>query len=328
MTTIEGIANGPGTAWQAAFRGHEPWLPRIPIVGRNVFAQISPVPKPGHSDHTDFARDLRAILILALAPAVGVGIARFAYSLLLPDMRASLGWSYAAAGFMNTINAVGYLGGALVAAAAMQRLGRFGSIFYGTLVCVVAMALSAATGDFTVLSIVRFAAGVGASIAFVGGGVAAARLSQRHPSQASFLLGLYYIGPGLGIAVSGIGTPLLLDALGPGSWWIAWGALAAVTAVPTFALLAARDAAAGGMAAGAQTRARLGPMMAVLVGYVLFSTGSIAYMTFMIAWLRDAGAGGVAQSAFWTLLGLGGICSPFLWSRLLAALRGGVASRS
>jgi hypothetical protein len=28
---------------------------------------------------------------------------------VLPDMRDSLNWSYSAAGFMNTINAVGYL---------------------------------------------------------------------------------------------------------------------------------------------------------------------------------------------------------------------------
>jgi len=73
------------------------------------------------------------ICILALAPAIGVGIARFAYSLLLPDMRASLGWSYAAAGFMNAINAAGYLIGALVAAAAMRRIGRFGAIFMARL---------------------------------------------------------------------------------------------------------------------------------------------------------------------------------------------------
>src|SRR5215467_2065705 len=53
------------------------------------------------------------IMLLAIAPAIGIGICRFAYALVLPDMRDSLGWSYSVAGIMNTINAAGYLAGAL-----------------------------------------------------------------------------------------------------------------------------------------------------------------------------------------------------------------------
>ncbi|MGZ5814253.1 MAG: YbfB/YjiJ family MFS transporter, partial [Xanthobacteraceae bacterium] len=48
------------------------------------------------------AHPARLILILSLAPTIGLGIGRFAYSLVLPDMRDALGWSYSAAGFMNT----------------------------------------------------------------------------------------------------------------------------------------------------------------------------------------------------------------------------------
>ena len=56
---------------------------------------------------------LRTALALALAAAVSLGTARFAYALLLPPMRADLGWSYFTAGAMNTVNAAGYLLGAL-----------------------------------------------------------------------------------------------------------------------------------------------------------------------------------------------------------------------
>ncbi len=73
-----------------------------------------PPPPPAHP--------ARLILILSLTPTVGLGIGRFAYSLVLPDMRDALGWSYSAAGFMNTVNAAGYLAGALVAAATDQAL--------------------------------------------------------------------------------------------------------------------------------------------------------------------------------------------------------------
>ena len=75
-------------------------------------------PEPGHS-----RRDVAVVVALALAPAIGLGIARFAYALVLPDMRADLGWSYADAGWMNTTNAAGYLLGALIAARAIASVG-------------------------------------------------------------------------------------------------------------------------------------------------------------------------------------------------------------
>ena len=58
---------------------------------------------------------LRAALALALAAAVSLGLSRFSYALLLPPMRSDLAWSYTTAGAMNTVNAAGYLAGALMA---------------------------------------------------------------------------------------------------------------------------------------------------------------------------------------------------------------------
>ena len=50
---------------------------------------------------------------LGLGTAISLGLARFAYALLLPAMRADLGWSYLVAGAMNTVNAAGYLAGVM-----------------------------------------------------------------------------------------------------------------------------------------------------------------------------------------------------------------------
>ena len=118
-------------------------------------------PRPAHP--------ARLILILSLAPIIGLGIGRFAYSLVLPDMRDSLGWSYSAAGFMNTINAAGYLAGALVAARLIKRIGLAATVRWGTFACVVALALCALSGNFIVLSFARLLGGVAAAFGFVGG---------------------------------------------------------------------------------------------------------------------------------------------------------------
>jgi predicted MFS family arabinose efflux permease len=280
---------------------------------------------PAQQDDRALWRDGATIVVLALAPAIGVGIARFAYSLVLPDMRASLDWSYAAAGFMNTVNAVGYLVGALAAAGVIRRIGQFGTIFYGSLACVIALAVSAASGNFLLLSAARLAAGVGGAVALVGGGVAAARLSQNHRNHAALLLSLYYIGPGIGIVLSGIAAPLVLAALGPGSWWIVWAALAAITALLCFVLAGVRTDKDAGDLAKNQMRAALAPMGLVLASYCVYSVATIAYMTFMIAWLAKGGAGALTQSVFWILLGLGGVASPFLWSWTIVSARGGRA---
>ncbi len=281
--------------------------------------------EPQHFSEHGVWRALAKVCVLALAPAIGVGIARFAYSLLLPDMRTSLGWTYAAAGFMNTVNAAGYLIGASVAAAVMRRIGQHGAIIYGSLACVLALALSAVTDSFTVLSLARLAAGIGGAVAFVAGGVAAVRIAQRHAGHAAFLVSLYYIGPGLGILLSGLITPTLLVELGPGSWWVGWGVLAVLTAIMCAVLALARLETPASNIEQTQVRAALRPMLVVVVSYCLFSVGTIAYMTFMIAWLAKVGAGATAQAVFWSLLGFGGICSPFLWSWAIAMLPGGRA---
>src|SRR4030095_15113827 len=66
---------------------------------------------------------LRLALALSLGAAVSLGITRFSYALLLPPMRADLGWSYTLAGGMNTANAAGYLLGGLVTALLMRSRG-------------------------------------------------------------------------------------------------------------------------------------------------------------------------------------------------------------
>jgi predicted MFS family arabinose efflux permease len=59
------------------------------------------------------ARPAWPIIVLAIAPAIGLGVCRFGYALVLPGMRESLGWTWSMAGLMNTVNSASYLIGAL-----------------------------------------------------------------------------------------------------------------------------------------------------------------------------------------------------------------------
>jgi predicted MFS family arabinose efflux permease len=272
------------------------------------------------------AHPARLILILSLAPIIGLGIGRFAYALVLPDMRDSLGWSYSAAGFMNTINAAGYLAGALVAAKLIKRVGLSATVRWGTFACVVALALCALSGNFIVLSFARLLGGVGAAFAFVGGAALAATIAQTRPERANFLLSLFYAGPGLGILSSGLIAPFVLQAFGPGSWWIVWWAMTLLTAIMIVPLLLAPFDADAGIAHAEPVKFVIRPVLIYLTGYFLFGAGYIAYMTFMIAYVRDAGGGAAAQSAFWCLIGISAFVTPWLWRRVLALDRGGTST--
>ena len=276
--------------------------------------------------HEPYPHPARLILILSLAPTVGLGIGRFAYALVLPDMRDSLAWSYSAAGFMNTINAAGYLIGALLASRMIRRFGLAASVRWGTLACVLSLALCALSGNFVVLSFARLLAGVGAAAGFVGGGALAATIAQSRPERANFLLSLFYAGPGIGILASGLAAPFVLQAFGPGSWWIVWWAMTLLAIVMTIPLLLAPLHADAAGTAAASTKFAIAPVVIYLAGYFLFGAGYIAYMTFMIAYVRDAGGGAVAQSAFWSLIGLSAFVTPWVWRRVLALDRGGLTT--
>jgi predicted MFS family arabinose efflux permease len=268
----------------------------------------------------------RLILMLALSPTISLGISRFAYSLVLPDMRDTLGWSYSAAGFMNTVNAAGYLAGALLAARLARRFGLFPLVQAGTLACVASLALCALSGDFALLGFARLLAGVGAAVSFVAGGALAATLAQSEPERSSLLLSLFYAGPGLGILISGLASPFLLKALGPGSWWAVWLALAAMAGALALPLLLTRIDRAASLNTGGTARFELRPVAIYLAGYFLFGAGYIAYMTFMIAYVRDQGGGAAAQSAFWCLIGLSAFASPWVWRRLIAKGQSGMTT--
>jgi predicted MFS family arabinose efflux permease len=247
-----------------------------------------------------YPRPAWLIIVLSIAPAIGLGICRFAYALVLPDMRDSLDWSYASAGFMNTINAAGYLAGALTANIVIRRIGLFNTLIMSAAACVLSLVMSALTGDFIVFSAARLLSGIAAAFAFIAGGALAAHVAEAQATRKAFYLSLFYIGPAAGILISGFVAPVLLKEFGPGSWWIVWAALAGISGAMALLLPVARVPEPQLLAgAGSNDRIRRSGVMLYLIGYAFFGAGYIPYMTFMIAYVRNAGRGEMAQSALW-----------------------------
>ena len=94
----------------------------------------------------------------------------------------------------------------------------------------------------------------------------------------------------------------------------------------TIPLLLAPFGAGAGLAGAVSTNIAIRPLLIYLTGYFLFGAGYIAYMTFMIAYVRDGGGGAPAQSAFWCLIGASAFLTPWVWRRVLARNSGGVST--
>jgi predicted MFS family arabinose efflux permease len=271
---------------------------------------------------------------LSLAAAVALGITRFAYGLLLPPMRQDLAWSYTLAGAMNTMNALGYLVGALLCPWALRRLGALTVLLAGAGLATVFMALTGFLTDSGWLFLQRFVAGVCSASVFVAGGLLAARLGLHRPAQSGLLLGIYYGGTGWGIALSALAVPAL-SALAQDlehPWALAWWGLGLMCLVLTsLVFMNVKSLRALTSERGPELENQ--PSLAVdwrawraaLLGYGLFGLGYIGYMTFVIALLGEQGTGPVGITFFYTALGLSVVASSRVWAGLLNHYKGGQA---
>lgn len=270
--------------------------------------------------------DLGTVAGLALGPVVGLGFARFAYALLLPPMRTDLGWSFTTAGVMNTVNAVGYLVGAVVATALARAIGSRRAFTAGIVVTAVALLLSATSGNLALLLVLRLVAGVAGAVSFVVGGGLAASASRRHgPGRAALLLGVYFCGGGAGIVLSGIiVNPVLAHTTIGAGWRIGWlilGGLSAIGAI--VAVWTTRRLAEPELARSRGDRWPASRLIPLMGAYLFFGIGYISYMTFIVAYLKHGGAGGPEVTWFWVVLGATSIAATYFWGPILGRLRGG-----
>ncbi|WP_051603020.1 YbfB/YjiJ family MFS transporter [Simplicispira psychrophila] len=284
------------------------------------------------------AHPVWVVLALSLGAAVSLGVTRFAYALLLPVMRNDLGWSYTLAGGMNTLNALGYLLGALTTPWLLRRMAPGTVLLLGALLATLFMALSGFFIDAVPLLVQRLLAGMASALVFVAGGLMAARLGALDTGRSGLLLGIYYGGTGWGIVASALLVPPVLAAA-PAlhGWTWAWWALAGVCALATAVLVwparALRGLASGAPTASPGNAAPSAPpapiawrsLVPALLGYGLFGVGYIGYMTFVVALLRDQGVGSLGVTVFYTLLGLAVVLSSRIWAGLLDRSRGGQA---
>lgn len=262
-------------------------------------------------------------------PFVALGLGRFAYGLLVQPMRSDLGWSYTEAGLLTTSNSVGHLLGAFAASNVIRQIGAERCVVWGTWAMAALLLLNGLTGEFSVVLAIRLATGVCAALAFIAGGVLAARLSA---SDVRWALVAYPTGAAGAIAVTAIGIPGLvtIDSRWPFGWFLLAG-MATICALVLGAMF--RGTTPVGLSSSAKKRENA-HLPRPELAYGLFGLGYIGYVTFAVAYLEDGGATPSTVTAFWLVLGVASIAATTLWQRfdsiaddrfLLVATIGGCA---
>lgn len=249
-----------------------------------------------------------------------IGLARFAYTPLLPSLQAQTGLSDAAAGGLAAVNYAGYITGALVTAWMDNVRWRHRFYSMGLWLALLTTAAMAWSSWMPAWVFWRYLAGLcGASGMLLGSGLVLGWLMRqgRRPE-----LGVLFIGLGLGIVVSALGAWLLA-----GLWslwsdqWLAFAALGLVFFVPAWAwrppVPPAPVQTPGAQPVTQVSRRWMGTMA---LSYFAAGWGFVISATFTVAIVERepalAGQGALA----WALVGLAAMPAVFLWDRVARRL--------
>ncbi|MGF6368674.1 putative MFS family arabinose efflux permease [Paraburkholderia sp. RAU6.4a] len=253
----------------------------------------------------------RGTLAGASASLIGIGLARFAYTPLLPAIIGAHWFPASSATYLGAANLGGYLAGALLAGA-MVRVAKPATVLRAMmLLATIAFVACAVPVSFLWFFIWRLASGLSGGALMV---LAAPTILAHVPAaRRGFASGGIFTGIGLGIAASGTIVPILLRQ---GLTWT-WLGLAAVSLVLTAVAWNGWPEHAAPAHAGAHSRFETAPaypragLRALYVEYGLNAVGLVPHMLFLVDFVaRGLGRGVDAGAEFWVLYGLGAIVGP------------------
>jgi predicted MFS family arabinose efflux permease len=212
-----------------------------------------------------------------------LGVARFAYTPLLPLMQQQAGLGVAAAGWLAAINYAGYLSGALIASrisslVLKDRLYRIGMVL--AIVSTLVMGLST---NVVVWALSRYVAGLTSAAGMLLGTGLIMNWLIRHNHRSE--LGIHFAGIGLGIAGCAGAVMLFTPWLDWREQWFAFTALGCLLLVPALRWLPPPDSS--GLTTSGQKMQDQPPsslyLRVFMAAYFCAGFGYVVSVTFIVA---------------------------------------------
>jgi MFS family permease len=255
----------------------------------------------------------------AAAMALAMGVARFSYTPILPAMHDQAGLSAANAGFLATLNFIGYTIGTLWPLFA-RRMGFSPGpktvVRWGLAACAATTLAMAATDSFQVWGFLRFAAGMASALTMIY--ASALVLDALAKANAPAGAGVHYGGVGIGITLSGL-MVLLLEHFGIGwrGMWVGATVLIALMIPLVVTTVTRRTPAVTAPTAKAASRA---PAAAprhpgwLVAAYTCAGLGFIVSGIFLPLIAKQNPATAPYAAFSWMLVGVAAIPSNVFWA--------------
>lgn len=244
---------------------------------------------------------------------LSMGIARFAYTPLLPLMQQQAGLGIAEAATLASINYGGYLCGALIAAMISDLVLKDRLYRIGMLVAVASTAMMGLAGSDLLWAVSRFVAGLSSAAGLLLGSGLILNWLIRHDHHSE--LGIHFSGVGFGIALCAAAAIVMHPALPWDSQWLALAGLGCLLLWPALGWLPRPDRSAvtrtgRSMADNPPGRLFLGVLM---LFYFCAGIGHVVTSTFIVAVIDRMPH--LAGSGAWIFLVIGLAAAPscMLW---------------
>ncbi|AJY50036.1 YbfB/YjiJ family MFS transporter [Halomonas sp. KO116] len=257
--------------------------------------------------------DLPALMTGIMATLAAIGIARFAYTPLLPAIIQE-GWFTASQGaYLGAANLLGYFIGALAAHSLSERFSPrmvMAASFAGIALSFV---LCAGAGGFLWFFFWRLISGIAGAILMVVGPSLA--LAATPPERRTRVGAMVFTGIGFGALLSAFIVPLLLGL----SLSVTWGTLGLLCIAAGLLCDWGVAHLASPITASPRGNSPTGGagvkiiVMLVVGAYALDAIGFVPHTVFWVDYLaRENALGNQAASLQWGIFGLGALCGPFM----------------
>lgn len=254
-----------------------------------------------------------AILLAGIiALIIGVGVARFVFTSLLPPMLENH-LTIAFAGVLASINYVGYLAGSIFAVFIKDINTKVKFFRFGMFLAVITTLMLGITTSDTLWIISRILAGFGAAMALVvGSAIVMNKLNIQNKTKA---MGIHFSGIGFSILVSDLIVRVVFYF--NGTWQLSWIVLAIFAFVMSFYsmyILSYNNEVKQNSVKHHIDKSLFSPFVIILImAYFCEGVGMVVQGTFLPDIINSLEGLQGFGSFTWTLVGLAGIPSCIIW---------------
>lgn len=292
-------------------------------------ATLDPIDLFKSTDMTKPDAEIQKILGSGMiALGIALGVSRFAYTPLLPLMQRDLILPDDFAGYLASVNYLGYLAGALWAAYSPEKFRNGSRLPTHLLINLAATAGMGLVSGRGIWMILRLVSGFSSAMIFVVASRIVLQTLACHDRQS--WSGWLYAGVGIGIVITALTVPILDRYFG---WQGGWLGLTAICSIlvwaPMIWLRGRRPDRETAQAPRISSHEHRSFLPWLLAAYFLEGLGYIVTGTFLVALLHRLPGLEASAAVAWLLVGAAAIPSCVLWMRIglrIGLVRGLIAA--